>query len=114
MGAAASTPADSSSSAIGRGRMREASDRSSLPSTGGVYRYTSASGSQYIGVTNNLQRRAYEHTRDGKLQSGDRIQYSPYKEGVTRSQIAATEVAHIKRHNPDRNSTRGGNGNYKA
>ena len=121
MGNAASASTDSStsqsysSSAIGPGRMRETSDRKGLPSQGGVYRYTSSSGSQYdIGVTNNLHRRAYEHTRDGKLQGGDRIQYSLYKSDVTRHQIGTTEQAHIRKHNPDRNRTIGGNGNYKA
>lgn len=72
----------------------------------------------YIGVSNHLRRRAGEivYKKYGKtLLSGDRIKYSAFKEGsVSRAQISATEKSHIRRHEPQRNITRGGNRSYRA
>lgn len=71
---------------------------SKLPKTPGVYTINSNGQRSYIGSTNNLQRRAKEHLRNGN--NGTSLSY---KRAVTRKQAFAMEKNTIKRSCPTTN-----------
>jgi excinuclease UvrABC nuclease subunit len=102
-------------SAIPKGRMNTTTNKSTLPNKPGIYHYKTQQGNyKYIGVTNNLNRRAKEHKTDGKLKSYNIISYKVCKKNISSKQLAETEKNHIAKHKPRLNKTGGGNGNIKT
>lgn len=65
----------------------------------------------YVGQTNDLRRRQQEHARDGRLDPGrQEVHYATVRPGAGKDDLRRTEQAHIGRHDPKGNKTRGGNG----
>ena len=108
-------PKKNQKSALPKGRMNTTTDKSKLPSKPGLYRYKTSTGNHtYTGVTNNIKRRAQEHTCDGKLKSSNIIEYKVCKKNISSKTLGETEKVHISRHKPTLNKTGGGNGNIKT
>jgi len=74
---------------------------SKLPKGPGTYTINSNGQRSYIGSTNNLQRRAKEHIRNGN--HGTSLSY---KRAVTRKQAYSMERNSIRRTCPSRNRTK--------
>ncbi|WP_158301768.1 GIY-YIG nuclease family protein [Paenibacillus mesophilus] len=104
-------------SALPPGRMREATivkgDFCDIPESPGIYRHRNKSDSRivYVGQTDNLRRRQQQHVSSGKLILDTMyIQYAVIKPEATKDDMLNTEKDHIKRHSPEGNKTKGGNG----
>lgn len=85
------------------------------PSKPGEYRIRDGSGTiTYIGETNNLNRRAGEHIRSGKLPSGEgansTIEYKVADGRSTSNTRREHERQKIAQHNPLQNKSKGGEG----
>lgn len=107
----------SGGSAIPPGRMRETDiikgKDCSIPSEPGIYRHINKDSGEidYIGQTDNLRKRQQEHARSGKLNTEkQKVAYSISKTNATKDDLLKTEKDQIRRHNPSRNTTKGGNG----
>ncbi|MBD5102502.1 MAG: GIY-YIG nuclease family protein [Subdoligranulum sp.] len=88
------------------------------PAKPGEYRIRNAEGKiQYIGETNNLARRTYEHKRSGKLPTGPNGGTIEFKVADGRS-TSRTRRLHermkIAQHDPPQNKSRGGEGRIAA
>jgi len=78
-----------------------------------VYRHVDKeSGNvEYVGQTNNLRKRQQEHVRTGTLDPERQyVCYSAAKPDASKDDLCRTEKAHIARHQPSGNKTKGGNG----
>lgn len=109
--------AEKQKSAISQGRMKQTDkvkgNQSPLPTKPGVYRHVNNETGEidYVGQTNNLRKRQQEHARAGKLDTNKQsIQFATAKPDATKDQLCETEKAHIAKHNPSGNTTKGGNG----
>lgn len=85
------------------------------PSSPGEYRIRDGEGRiVYIGETNDLNRRMWEHIRSGKLPTGtgcrSTIEYKVASESSTSRSRRAHEQQKIAQHNPAWNKSRGGEG----
>ena len=72
-------------SAIPSGRMTETDDLEDIPHEPGIYRHMDKENNEidYVGYSNNLNRRQHEHVRDGKYDSfTQKVAYSVSKEVV--------------------------------
>ena len=80
----------------------------------GEYRIRDSTGTlQYIGETNNIQRRMGEHIRSGKLATGaggGTIEYKVASASSTSQSRRAHEQQKIAQHNPPLNKSKGGEG----
>lgn len=84
----------------------------SVPNKKGEYRILNSDRKiLYIGQTNNLKRRMYEHIRSGKLNEQNGIfAYKTADGRASRSTLANHERIKIKKHNPLYNQRAGGAG----
>lgn len=104
------------SSALPPGRMCETDQtqgrKSPLPAKPGLYRHIDKDSGKvlYVGQTDNLRKRQQEHVRGGRLTSKQYVQYAVAKPMATKDGLCDTEKAHIGRHKPSGNTTKGGNG----
>lgn len=73
---------------------------SKLPKSPGMY-IINSDGDKYVGSTNNLQRRAKEHLRNGN--NGNSLSF---KRAVTRKQASSMERKLIRNSCPSRNVTK--------
>jgi len=102
-----------SSSAIAPGRMRVSRSPRSIPREPGVYRHVNKrTGSVlYIGQTCNLARRQREHAAAGRLNfTTHEIWYGVARKGANVNDRCTTEKRQIKKWQPSRNKSSGGNG----
>jgi len=104
-------------SSLSPGRMRETDQvkgaDSPLPHSPGMYRHRNKETGdiEYVGQTNDLRTRQQQHARDGKLDTSRQyVQYAEARPGASKDDLCHTEVAHIARHKPSGNTTKGGNG----
>jgi hypothetical protein len=109
--------AGSHTSALPRGRMRETDlfngRDSPLPNGPGIYHHVNKATREvdYVGQTNNLRVRQQQHASSGKLDSETHfVRFATAKETATKDDLCQTEIAHIARHSPPGNTTKGGNG----
>jgi len=81
------------------------------PSKPGEYTIRNRSGNvRYVGETNDLRRRADEHTRDGNISRGETYNYKIADGRSTSSTRRDHERGKIHQHDPPRNKTKGGEG----
>jgi len=81
------------------------------PSSPGEYRIRDNSGQLcYIGETCDLNRRANEHVRTGKLASGSTFEYKVADASSTSESRREHERSKIAQHNPFMNRSSGGEG----
>jgi excinuclease UvrABC nuclease subunit len=83
-----------------------------IPSVKGEYRIIDKwRRVEYVGYTNNLNRRMKEHKRSGKLGGDNCIFAYKVADGrASRDRLAAHETAKIKKHDPALNKRAGGAG----
>jgi excinuclease UvrABC nuclease subunit len=101
----------------GRPRMwSEADGMSRLPRSPGAYRFVNVQSRviEYIGITANLYGRMSNHRSTQKKYDPvlHRVEYQLADSDHEWSQLCAWEVGKIKRHDPSRNHTVGGNGRF--
>lgn len=82
-----------------------------IPNKPGVYRIcTSDKNIKYIGLSNEVRRRAREHRHSGKFENTDYIEYLKLKPGVGVEGLREAEREQIIRHSPYANKRKGGGG----
>ncbi|MPW23052.1 GIY-YIG catalytic domain [Paraburkholderia piptadeniae] len=112
----AEEPVDAKRSAIPPGRMAISGTvrgpDCAIPSLPGIYRHVGPTGEiDYAGQTNDLRQRQQQHERLGKLNlDKQRVAFAVAPPGTSKDALIETEKAHIARHQPSGNKTRGGNG----
>ena len=85
------------------------------PSSPGEYRIRDNSGQMcYIGETCDLNRRANEHRRTGKLTEGSTFEYKVADSRSTSATRREHERSKIAQHNPTINRSSGGEGRIAA
>lgn len=81
------------------------------PSSPGAYRIVDRKGDvAYVGETNDLRRRENEHVASGKLKPGEAYDWKVADGRSTSKTRREHEREAIKKHEPPRNSSRGGEG----
>jgi len=80
------------------------------PARPGLYHFKNPNGDDYIGETNNLKRRTYEHLRSGKLSGDGFLEYKVADRRSTSYTRRQHEQTKILRHNPTLNMSKGGEG----
>lgn len=104
------------SSALPPGRMKESNTVKGdcvIPNKPGIYQHINKTTQEvdYSGQTDDLRKRQQEHARNGKLDTDKQfVRYGVAKDGATKADLCQTEIAHISRHQPAGNKTKGGNG----
>jgi len=95
----------------------EKSEVKEIPDKIGTYRVLVKSGPDslreilYIGVSNNLKRRIKEHVKLGKkIKDGEIVSYKVAKSGIDYDEVYEHEKEKIKKHKPERNKSKGGEG----
>jgi len=111
-------PTDYVESPFGRGRPcrfdPDTGDGKPPPNAPGLYYIRNEDGGpQYIGETDDIDRRLKEHKRDGHIRPGEKIDYKIAREDSTSEERRAIEAKKIQQHKPPRNQ-RGGGGGRKA
>lgn len=88
------------------------SDFSQVPSAKGEYRIIGEDRSvQYIGYTNDLNRRLHEHIRSGKFKDKNTVFAYQIADGrASRDSLAQHETHKIREHAPELNKRAGGAG----
>lgn len=87
--------------------------KTSVPNAKGEYRIINSENREveYIGYSNNLNRRMKEHIRTGKINSQNSIFAYKVADGrASRNSLAEHETQKIKQHNPAMNQRAGGAG----
>lgn len=81
------------------------------PQKAGHYRVVNKAGNiVYVGETNSLSRRMSEHINGGKLKRGETFEFKIADGRSSTRTRREHEKLKIKRHNPFRNSSAGGEG----
>ena len=82
-----------------------------LPSSRGEYRLRDEYGEVvYVGIAENLKKRAYEHKRAGKFHEGMSIDYMVANPGTTYGELRDHERNSISKYDPVLNQRAGGGG----
>lgn len=83
------------------------------PKEPGEYRIRDSKGEmQYIGITNNLNRRMHQHENTGRLKgnTGASFEWQKAKKGASYDDLRAHEKQKIQQHSPSLNRSKGGEG----
>lgn len=83
------------------------------PKAAGEYRIRDSKGKmQYVGITNDLNRRMHEHENTGRLKNnaGASFEWQQAKKGASYDDLRVHEQQKIHQHNPSLNRSKGGEG----
>ena len=86
-------------SSIPPGRMKHADSHAELPREPGLYRHVDRATGRvdYVGQTQDLRQRTYQHTRDGKFDPArQRVEYSGARSDATRDDLCRGEKVHSR------------------
>lgn len=98
-------------SLFNKGKPKRVRDIDELPSTRGEYRFRDEDGNvQYIGISEDLKRRAKEHRRTGKFRDGMSVDYMEANPDTSYRELREHERKSIKKYNPPLNKKAGGGG----
>lgn len=97
---------------VGPGRPPEFDPNSEyLPNGKGVYRVIDQNNTvQYVGSSNNVDRRVQEHIKSGMVQPGDTVSVTSFHGNTGQNTVCDYEVKEIDRLNPVQNIHPGGPG----
>lgn len=96
-----------------QGAPRRSNTYKSTPTERGEYRIVenATKNVKYIGVSSNLKRRHYQHTKSGLFVEGaDHLRYLLAGSGADDEDIYSHEKRSISKHKPQHNRCAGGNG----